>query len=188
MSITVFTLITKIAILRIRSAYPAAVPEAPESDMVLCWCSRPARCRADMLQCRSSARCRAARNRNESRQRREQERKRVVVPPSTLPKNVIAVLTRAGEPSGRRRSGGLLFHLVCAQETEREELKVLLDCGDCRREFNWRSPLRFISKKGGKRGVVLLEAEGHGPLVVQWSAGRVREKTRNSHHQTFDCH
>ena len=50
------------------------------------------------------------------------------MPPSTLPKNVIAVLTGAGEPSGRRRSGGLLFHLVCAQETEREELKVLLDC------------------------------------------------------------
>ena len=114
---------------------PKAEPEAPESDMVLCWCSRPAQCRAGMLQCRSPARCRAARNRNESRQRREQERKRVVVPPSTLPKNVIAVLTRAGEPSRRRRSGGLLFHLVCAQETEREELKVLLDCGDCQREF-----------------------------------------------------
>ena len=61
-------------------------------------------------------------NRNGSRQRREQERKRVVVPPLTLRKNVIAVLTRAGEPSERRRSGGLLFQLVCAQETERGEL------------------------------------------------------------------
>jgi len=48
---------------------------------------------------------------------------------------MIAVLTRAGEPSRQRRSGGLLFHLVCAQETEWEELKVLLDCGDCPREF-----------------------------------------------------
>ena len=74
-------------------------------------------------------------NRNGSRQRREHEQKRVVVPPPTLPKNVIAVLTRAGEPSGRRHFGGLLFHLVCAQETEREELKVLLDCGDCQREI-----------------------------------------------------
>ena len=62
------------------------------------------------------------------------EQKRVVVPPLTLPKNVIAVLTRAGEPSGRRRFGGLLFHLVCAQETEREKLRVLLDC-DCRKFF-----------------------------------------------------
>ena len=61
-------------------------------------------------------------NRNGSRQCREQERKRVVLPPPTLPKNVIAVLTRAGEHSGRRRSGGLLFHLVCAQETEWGEL------------------------------------------------------------------
>jgi len=60
------------------------------------------------------------------------EQKRVVVPPLTLPKNVIAVLTRAGEPSGWRRFGGLLFHLVCAQETEREKLRVLLDC-DCRK-------------------------------------------------------
>ena len=63
------------------------------------------------------------------------KQKRVVVPPPTLPKNVIVILIRAGELSGRRRSGGLLFHLVCAQETEREELKVLLDCGDCQREF-----------------------------------------------------
>ena len=61
-------------------------------------------------------------NRNGSRQCREQERKRVVLPPPTLPKNVIAVLTRAGEHSGQRRSGGLLFHLVCAQETEWGEL------------------------------------------------------------------
>ena len=93
MSTTEFTLITKIATLRIKSAYPAAVPEAP--DMVLCWCSRHARCRADVLQCWSPARCRAARNRNKSRQRREyerrccqrreQERKRVVVPPPDTP-------------------------------------------------------------------------------------------------------
>jgi hypothetical protein len=39
------------------------------------------------------------------------------------PKNVIVVLTGAGEPSGRKCSGGLLFYLVCAQETEREELR-----------------------------------------------------------------
>ena len=181
-------LITKIAILRIRSAYPAAVPEAPESDMVLCWCSRPARCRADMLQCRSSARCRAARNRNESRQRREQERKRVVVPPSTLPKNVIAVLTRAGEPSGQRRSEAY-SSISCARKRRNgKNSKCCWIVVIARENFNWRNPLRFISKKGGKRGVVLLEAEGHGPLVMQWSARRVREKTRNSHHQTFDCH
>jgi len=117
--------------LKIRLAYPAAEPEAPESDMVLCWCSRPARCSAEA----TGTKVANAGNRNGSRQRREHEQKRVVVPPPTLPKNVIAVLTRAGEPSGRRRSGGLLFHLVCAQETEWEELKVLLDCGDCPREF-----------------------------------------------------
>ena len=29
---------------------PKAEPEAPESDMVLCCCSRPARCSAEMLQ------------------------------------------------------------------------------------------------------------------------------------------
>ena len=35
MSITVFTLVAKIATLRIRIAYPVAMPEAPENDMVL---------------------------------------------------------------------------------------------------------------------------------------------------------
>ena len=90
---------------------------------------------------------------NESRQRREQEQKRVVVPPSTLPKNVIVVLTRAGEPSGRRRSRGLLFHLVCAQETEREELKVVLDCGDCQRVLTLpKNVIAVLTRAGEPNG------------------------------------
>ena len=47
---TMSSLITRIATLRIRLAYPAAEPEAPESDMVLRCCSRPAGCSAEMLQ------------------------------------------------------------------------------------------------------------------------------------------
>jgi len=74
---------------------------------------------------------------------------RVVVSPPTLPKNVIAILTRAGEPSGRRCSGGLLFHLVCAQETEREAQSAAGFV--VAREMNGKSPLRVISTMRGRR-------------------------------------
>ena len=77
------------------------------------------------------------------------------MPPPTLPKNVIDVLTRAGEPSGRRRSGGLLFHLVCAQETEWGELskqrKQRISLAQNKKIFLYKIEERFFIAASSKR-------------------------------------
>ena len=126
-----FTLITKIATLKIRLAYPAAEPEAPESDMVLCWYSRHAWCSAGMLQWRPRLAPTSGRRRGCRRElvrlapTSEAERSRVEASSraaTDTSKNVIANFHPRRRTLGQQHFGDLLFRCSCAQESEQEKL------------------------------------------------------------------
>jgi hypothetical protein len=117
---------------------PCDEPEAPEWNMVPCWCSRPTQCSAVRKPCRP---CAAGR------------RKRVVVSlADTLQKCDGRPSPEQVKSTGRDVPEALLFHLVCAQETERE---LLYATGDVvvlqAREMTgrWRGP--YIGHYGEAR-------------------------------------
>jgi hypothetical protein len=123
--------------------YPAVEPETHKSDMVLCRCSRPDQCSAERMPWRTCCR------EEDDRQRREQGVDQVssrAVSAGHSPKTWWPPFTRAGELDGRRRFGGLLFYLVCAQETERGEL-VLLDLWCVQKILTIGKALLFIEKQ-----------------------------------------